>query len=121
MKFKINGQEYQLEFGMKFINELDKRYSVNYEGFKFGMGVNMAFMYLNQYNPTVLQNIISAAVSHEKNKPSEKKIEEAIIEYATENDGLGQLFEELIEELGKSPLLKATIKRFQEMAVVQEQ
>ena len=116
MKFKIDGKEYQLEFGMKFINELDKRYAVDYQGFKFGMGVNMAFMYLNQYNPTVLQNIISAAVSHEKNKPSEKKIEESIVQYAIENDGLDKLFEQLLDELGKSPLLKSTIQRFAEAA-----
>ena len=121
MKLKINGQEYQLEFGMKFINELDKRYSVNYQGFQFGMGVNMAFMYLNQYNPTVIQNIIAAAIAHEKNRPTESEIEEAIVQYAIENDGLDKLFEQLQEELGKSPLLKATIKRFQQAAVVQEQ
>lgn len=116
MKFKIDGKEYQLEFGMKFINELDKRYAVDYQGFKFGMGVNMAFMYLNQYNPTVIQNIIAAAIAHEKNRPTESEIEEAIVQYAIENDGLDKLFEQLLDELGKSPLLKSTIQRFAEAA-----
>jgi hypothetical protein len=43
-----------------------------------------------------------------------------MIEFAVENDGLEKLFEELSAELGNSPLLKATVKRFQQQAKVTE-
>jgi hypothetical protein len=116
MKFKINGAERQLEFGMKFINVLDKLYQVNYQGMQFGMGVNMAYMYLQQYNPSCIPNIIIAALSHEKNQVTTEEIEAAMVEFAIDNDGLEKLFDGLADELGKSPLLKATIKRFQQQA-----
>ncbi|GAA5417698.1 hypothetical protein Pryu01_02773 [Paraliobacillus ryukyuensis] len=119
MEFKINGKEYQLQFGMKCINELDKRYSVNYEGLQFGMGVNMAYMSINMMNPTALQNVILAAASHDKNRPSESEVEQAIIDYAQENNGLASLFDQLKEELGKSPLMKDTVKKFENEAKVQ--
>jgi hypothetical protein len=120
MKFKLNGAERQLEFGMKFINVLDKLYQVNYQGMQFGMGVNMAYMYLQQYNPSCIPNIIIAALSHEKDAVTVADIEKSMIEFAVENDGLEKLFEELSAELGNSPLLKATVKRFQQQAKVTE-
>jgi hypothetical protein len=120
MNFKINGVERQLEFGMKFINVLDRLYQVSYQGMQFGMGVNMAYMYLQQYNPSCIPNIVIAALSHEKNKVTTEEIEAAMVEFAIDNDGLEKLFEELSAELGNSPLLKATIKRFQQQAKTTE-
>jgi tRNA U34 5-methylaminomethyl-2-thiouridine-forming methyltransferase MnmC len=115
MKFTIAGKEYDLKFGLKFIRELDKIYTVNYEGLEFGMGVNMAYMNLQQFNPTALAEVIKAAVSHESSPPKMKQIEEAVEEYAEENDGLEQLFEDVLEELGKSKVTKATIERFKKL------
>ncbi|WP_079708623.1 tail assembly chaperone [Paraliobacillus ryukyuensis] len=119
MEFKINEKDHQLSFGMKCINELDKRYSVDYQGLKFGMGVNMSYMALNMMNPTALLNIISAATAHEKNKPTDDQIEQAIVDYAEEHQGLETLFNDLKGELGKSPLMKDTIKKFENEAKVQ--
>lgn len=118
MKFTIAGKEYDLKFGLKFIRELDKVYKVDYQGLEFGMGINLAFMNLNQYNPTALTEVIKAAVSHESSAPKERQIEEAIEDYADEHDGLEQLFEDVLEELGKSKVVKDTVKRFRENAQV---
>jgi Phage tail assembly chaperone protein, TAC len=117
MEFMINEKAYALKFGIKFIRELDKIYEIDYQGMKFGMGVNMAFMNLQQLNPAVLQDILKAAVSHLDTPPSNKQIEKAIEQYAIDNDGLGDLFAELKNELGKSPILKDTIKQLQAASV----
>lgn len=118
MQLKIAGKDYELKFGLKFIREMDKVYTVNYEGIEFGMGINFAFMNLNQYNPTALVNVIKSALSHLTSSPTIKQIEEAIEEYAEENDGLGQLFEEVLEELGKSGVVKDTLEQFKKNARV---
>ena len=121
MQFTIAGKEYELKFGIHFIREIDQVYKVDYQGMEFGMGVNLAFMNLLQYNPVALVEVIRAAVSHESSPPKLKKIEEAVEEYAEENDGLGELFEGLIDELGKSKVVKDTLKKFREEAVVREE
>lgn len=118
MKFKIAGKEYELKFGMKFIRQLDISRGVDYQGAEFGLGLHLAFMELLQYNPTVLTDIIQAAVSHEA-KVKQKDADEAIEKYAEENDGLESLFEGFKEELGKSPVTKATLRHIQKNARVQ--
>ncbi|MBN6890084.1 tail assembly chaperone [Cytobacillus horneckiae] len=118
MEFKINEKMYQLKFGIKCIRELDKFYKVDYQGMEFGMGVNLAFMNLNQYNPTALAQVITAAIAHEPSPPKIYQIDTAIEEYAVENDGLKSLFEEVLDELGKSPVAKDTLKTFKEKGKV---
>ena len=120
MKFKIAGKEYELKFGLKFIRTLDEVYRVDYEGLEFGMGVNLAFMNLNQYSPSALAEVIKASVAHESSPPKIYQIDEAIEDYAEENDGLGELFEEVLDELGKSKVIKDTLKQFKQHAQTQE-
>lgn len=115
MLFKIGDKEYELKFGLKCIRELDKVYTVDQQGVEFGMGINLAYANLLNYNPTALPEIIRAALSHLSSPPRLKDIEEAIEQYAVENDGLEQLFEEFLDELGKSPVAKATIKRIEQL------
>ncbi|HAM79602.1 tail assembly chaperone [Ornithinibacillus bavariensis] len=118
MEFAINGKKFELKFGMKFARELDKVFKVDYQGLQFGMGINMAFMSIQQNNPTVLTDVIKAAISHHDVVPNVKDIDEALEVYAEENDGFEQLFSDLTSALGKSPVAKSTIKKFREAAVV---
>ncbi|WP_077706595.1 tail assembly chaperone [Virgibacillus dokdonensis] len=113
MEFTINEKVYELKFGIKFIRELDKVYEVDYQGMKFGMGVNMAFMNLQQWNPVAIHAVIRAAISYLDTTPSNSQIEKAIEQYALENDGLEELFTALKDALGKSPVMKDTIKQMQ--------
>ena len=111
MNFKIDGQDVKLKFGVRFCRELDKVYTVDYEGLEFGMGVNLAVMNLEQKNPVALANVIYAASAH-KGFDSED-VDEAIEDYAEENGDLNKLFEKVKDELGKSSTVKATIEHFQ--------
>lgn len=117
MEFKINGKDVKLKFGVKFCRELDKSYEVEYEGIKFGMGVNLAAMGIDQYNPVAAAEVIKAATSHVGFTADE--IDDAIDEYAENENGLGKLFNQLKDELGKSQVVADTIKHFQKTAKAQ--
>src|SRR5699024_9775704 len=108
MEFVINGKERELKFGIGFIRKLDDVYKVDYNGIEFGMGLNMANIQLQQFNPTALVEVIHAAV---RGVTSQKQVDEALESYAEENDGLGSLFDLVIEEMGKSAIVKDSLKR----------
>lgn len=111
MKFLIGEKEYELVFGMKFIRSMDKKYMIKRGGVEFGFGMNMGVTYLAQKNPTVLQNIIESALSHDKEAPTPDQVEVAIIDFAEKNNGLDKLFDDIEKELGNAPLTKATMNQ----------
>ena len=112
MEFEINGKERELKFGIGFIRKLDEVYKVDYNGIEFGMGLNMANVQLQQFNPTALSEVIQAAV---RGVTSQKQVDEALENYAEENNGLGDLFEQVIEEMGKSTIVKDSLKRVENL------
>ena len=112
MEFVINGKERELKFGIGFIRKLDEVYKVDYNGIEFGMGLNMANIQLQQFNPTALSEVIQAAV---RGVTSQKQVDEALENYAEENNGLGDLFEQVIEEMGKSAIVKDSLKRVESL------
>ena len=42
MQLTINGKEYELNFGVRFVRELDKTIGASIKGINFGMGVAKA-------------------------------------------------------------------------------
>src|SRR5699024_8693937 len=108
MEFVMNGKERVLKFGIAFIRKLDDVYKVDYNGIEYGMSLNMANIQLQQFNPTALSEVIQAAV---RGVTSQKQVDEALEDYAEENDGLGDVFEQVIEEMGKSAIVKDSLKR----------
>lgn len=110
MEFMINGKERELRFGIGFIRKLDEAYTVEMNGIPFGMGLTMASAQLAQYNPTALSEVIRSAV---KGNVSLRDVDGAIEDYAMEHGGLGELFEQVVEEVGKSPVAKDTMKKLE--------
>jgi len=113
MNLTIGGKEYELEFGMKFINALDNIYTQSLHGMAFGMGVESLITYLNMENPASLYNGIKAGTAHLKSKPSNDDIEAYITELA-EKDELGQLYEDFFNALEKAPLVRKKIQTVKE-------
>lgn len=111
MEFTINGKTYELKFKIAFIRQLDERFKVNYQGLEFGMGIIQAMAGLQQKNPTVLADVIKAAATHSGKAPKQYDVDDAIDEHADEHDGLEQLFADVIEEMGKSKTVKATLDK----------
>lgn len=113
MEIEIKGKLRELRFGIGFIRKLDQVYIVEMNGIPFGMGLTMASAQLNQYNPSALSEVIRCAST---GSPSLRSVDKAVEEYAVENDGLGDLFDEVKEEMGKSPIVKDTMERQEKAA-----
>lgn len=112
MEIEINGKLRELKFGIGAIRKLDAVYQLEMEGIQFGAGLMMASAQLQQYNPTALSEVIRCAAT---GNPSTRQVDNAIEKYAEENDGLGELFDEVIDELGKSPVAKDTTQRLKNL------
>lgn len=113
MDFTINGKEYQLQFGLKFIRTLDQAYTQKADGMEFGLGVETAIPYLKMENPTVLYELIKAATSHLKSKPSNDDIENELEKRAMEGK-LDKLYPEFEKAMEESAFLKSKMKKFKQ-------
>jgi|SRR5699024_815928 len=112
MEIEIKGKLRELRFGIGFIRKLDEAYQLEMSGIQFGAGLMMANVQLQQYNPAALSEVIRCASN---GNPSLRDVDKAVEDYAEENDGLGSLFEEVIEQMGKSPVVKDTTERMKEL------
>ncbi|MDN6670659.1 MAG: tail assembly chaperone [Staphylococcus equorum] len=117
MELEIGGQLRELKFGLGFVRKADELYTIKQNGLEMGMGVNMAYNYMTLYSVGDLAKVIKASST---GSPSSKEVDNAIEKYADEQGDLEPLFDEIIEEMGKSPVLKATIKKFKKMAKTEE-
>lgn len=117
MQLEIKGIERELRFGTGFVRKLDEVYQVNVKGMEFGAGLMIANLQLTQMNPAALSDVIRCAV---KGNPKQNDMDDFIDSYAEENDGLKDLFDELISEMGKSLVVKDTMDRAEKAKVKAE-
>ena len=104
---EINNKEYPLHYGLDFIREMDKRYTVNTNGFTFGVGVQSGVIYLTQGNPVVLEDIILSATHTLKQSPSKEEIEQWI----EEQEDLEVVFDGFLKSFKSAFLLKTQTNR----------
>lgn len=111
MELKINGQVKELRFGAGFIRKLDEIYETEMDNLKFGTGLIMSNLQLAMMNPSVLSNVIRCAVNGHliRGVASEIEVDNFIDDYAEEHNGLGRLFEEVQDNVGKSSVVKDTL------------
>ena len=105
---KIGDKKFDLHFGIDFIREMDKRYSLNGNGVTFGMGIQSAVIYLQDFNPVVLEDIILSATSTQKNKPNVNDIELWIED---QGDNLEKVFEDFLTNLKNAPMTKLKVAK----------
>lgn len=110
MNFKIDGKDVKLKFGVKFVRLMDEKYTIDYQGMEFGMGVMHAQMGLAQKSVPALADIVHAAT---KGEYLQEDVDEAVDEHA-EKEGLKKLFKQIEDELGKSPVVQETLKALKE-------
>lgn len=78
---EINGKEFELNFGIGFVNQLDEMYKSSGNGIELGTGLQYAVIYLKDYNPAQLANMIFAATRFAKGpKPTVEAIEGWLVE-----------------------------------------
>src|SRR5699024_12344226 len=96
MKLTINDKEYELKFGLSFINAIDNIYTQKMNGVEFGMGLEMLNTYMSLGRPTALFNVIKAGTSHLDSKPSNNDIESYLEDYPYSTvDEYASMFDEL--------------------------
>lgn len=114
MNLTINGKEYELKFGISFINAIDNMYTQDMKGIQFGMGLEMVNTYLSLGRPTAVMNVIKAGASHLNSKPSTADIESYLEELAMSDDGeYEQLFDDINEAMKQAPFLKRALKNME--------
>lgn len=110
MKFKVNGEERELNFGVRFVADIDESEQFETDGFEFGMGLMMAQQKLAMGKYDSLAKIIKYALRKENFTLDE--IFEAIDQYAEEND-LEVLISKIEEELKNSNAVRTMQARME--------
>jgi len=99
----INGKEYPIKFGLRFIRELDKIYNIDEKGLRFGVGLTVIAQRLAMLDVTVIPTIIKLALSKEDSKNITM---EMLDEWVENQDDLGALCENFIIKLETSKATK---------------
>lgn len=119
MILTINGKNYELKFGLGFLAEMNKRKPAEFEGMKTGYGA-MALFNVGQFlgDPLAFYDLIKAATAEAPQKPSNEELEMYLTQLITEGR-IDQVFESIMAEVKKSPILAYAMKvqQSQEQAV----
>lgn len=111
MNFKIKDENLKLNFGVRFVAELDQTQSIDGgEGIEFGIGTMLAEEKLKMGNFETLATVIQHAC-HQHNVTLDE-VYEAIDEYGESND-LETLFGKIEEELKNSNAVRTAKARME--------
>lgn len=117
MVITINGTDHEVNFGIGFLRELDKKYfTQNKTGVKFGMGAEVKIPMLLAKDVVTLSEILYTGTYADKKRPTQDKIDE----YIDQAEDIEALFDEVISELKKHNATKLRMKEFQELLEKQE-
>lgn len=95
MQLTINDVDYELNFGLRFCRELSKDKNQSNHGIDLRTGIENAVTNLYIGDVLILPDLVKAATSHYKKKPSEKEIEDFLDTY----DDLGGLCDDFLSQL----------------------
>lgn len=114
MVIEIKEQQYVLNFGFEFLAKLNDFYHIEQQGMRLNQGLNVGIVGLIDEEPEALVIFIMSGLASSDIKPSKKDIQDYLIDYANnQDDGLNGLFEEMLAEVKKQPLLKGKIKKLE--------
>jgi hypothetical protein len=109
MKIKINNTEYELNFGIRFVRELDKVASVSNNGISLGMALMRTLPALQTCDPVALCNVIYAAAYGNNPRPSMKDVER-FIDKEVSFEELEKYFDDILKEINESTATKLVAK-----------
>ncbi|UQS82608.1 tail assembly chaperone [Bombilactobacillus folatiphilus] len=112
MKLKINNQEQELNFGVRFVRELDQVAGMNMQNFSFGMGLTRAIPALKTYDPAILSDVIYCATFKNSPRVSHEAVDD-FIDSITSGKELGKLFDDVNAEMNEANALKVALKNAQ--------
>lgn len=106
MELTINDKKVQLNFGVRFVRELDKVAGMTVNGQSFGFGLTKSLTALQAYDPAVLSDVIYSAAYGNKPRPTQNAIDD-FIDNCTD---LGKVFDEIQKEIDESNAVKVAAK-----------
>lgn len=110
MILTINNKNYELQFGLGFLAEMNKRKSAQFEGMATGYGaMQILQMGMMMGDPLALLDLIKVATAHCSQKPSNAELEQYLTELAI-NKQITNVFESIFNEIKKSPILAYAMK-----------
>lgn len=108
MNIKINGNEYNLNFGIGFLREMDERFYQSYNGIRYGVAMEAKFPSLVTGNLVTLSEIIYSGTHAEEKRPTQVEVDQ----YIESLEDTSALFDEVIGELKKSSVTKKSIEMY---------
>lgn len=118
MQVKINGKDYELNFGIRWVLLMNQKHNITLNGLSQGMGINQAVASLRQYDPVGLSEILLNATWINKDRPTSADIDH----YLDTDADIKKLCDEILKEIETANATKAQAKNvLKAMKKAQEQ
>lgn len=106
----IDGEKQELNFGVKFVRELDKVAGISANNVSFGFGLTKTLPAIKAYDPAVLSDLIySATFKNGSARPSRDAVDD-YVDSITDVEELEKLFDDVTAEINKATAIKAALK-----------
>ena len=106
MQIKINGKDYELNFGIRWVLLMNQKHNINQNGLSQGMGINQAVASLSQYDPIGLSEILLNATWINKDRPTSADIDH----YLETDADIKKLCDSILKEIETANATKAQVK-----------
>lgn len=111
MQITIEGKEYDLYFGLDFLEWCEDNAGLKVDGVNMGIGgFNMLYSKLEMNDPVAIMKILKGATNTLKSKPSNTQLE-FFLEGKIVEDEFEEFAEELQDTLKKQPFTSVQIKK----------
>lgn len=110
MKLKVGSKNYDLNFGIGFVRNLDKYYGVSVQGMSFGMGLTKSLSGLRVYDPACLSEVLYIATWADATRPTQEAIDRVLED---DNTDIEKLFDGVMKELATANATKIAVKNLQ--------
>lgn len=98
MELTINGTDYTIKFGTKFVRTMDEKFTMSRDGMTFGAGLESTVGFLFSKKITTLADYIYYGTVTEKKRPSLNDVED----FLDDAEDIEAIFDEVIAELESS-------------------
>lgn len=106
MQIKINGKDYELNFGIRWVLLMNQKHNITQNGLSQGMGINQAVASLSQYDPIGLSEILLNATWINKERPTSADIDH----YLETDADVKKLCDSILKEIETANATKAQVK-----------
>ena len=106
MQVKINGKDYELNFGIRWVLLMNQKHNITQNGLSQGMGINQAVASLSQYDPIGLSEILLNATWINKDRPTSADIDQ----YLETDAEIKKRCDSILKEIETANATKAQVK-----------